>query len=117
MVIGVVRVRIILIPRKARYVAPAMRIASYTNGNDVRMAERPIAVTDMCTRVPTPIPNADTMPALLPFSMLLEMTYNMSGPGDRLRAIVAIRKRKKGSVGNGLTCNGITYCVNSARRW
>ena len=63
----------------------------------MRSADRPIAVTDICTSVPAPIPKADTIPARRPPSRVLEITYSMSGPGERLRATVATRKTRKGA--------------------
>src|SRR5208283_4114697 len=63
----------------------------------MRSADRPTAATDMCTSVPTPMPNAEIIPARRPPSRVLEITYSMSGPGERLRATVATRKTRNGA--------------------
>src|SRR5438046_2792575 len=53
----------------------------YASGEERNRAASPTAATKICTRQPTNIPRAETVPARRPWPMLRPITYNMSGPG------------------------------------
>ena len=70
-----------------RYRQPVILIIVKAIAEVARMADKPKAAANICTKVPVPMPKAATDPALKPCPALRPIMYKESGPGIILRTI------------------------------
>ncbi len=58
----------------------------------MKTADRPRLAETVCKKSPVARPSADQTPAVRPWTILLDATYNIEGPGTKVIAIAAMAK-------------------------